>query len=146
MAMESKQLDARDYIVTWGEIILDGFADGTIITIAYDTEAVVKTQGAQGFTVAMVSAKDGGKITVVLSQASPINDRLSAIAALQRRKGIGLIKKPIVVAHKNGTTLAVGAEAWIMKVPDAPLADTHQNRDWAFDVAHLDAFIGGATR
>lgn len=146
MALESKQLDPRDLIVTWGEIILDGFADGTFVTITYDNEAVVKTQGSQGFTVAMVSARDGGKITCVLSQASPINDRLSAIAALQRRKGVGLIKKPLVVTHKNGTTLAIGAEAWIMKVPDSPFADTHQNRDWAFDIAHLDAFIGGATR
>lgn len=146
MALETKAYDARDVIITWGEIELEGAAPGTVVTIAYDTEAVKKTVGAQGFVVATVMANDGGSVTWVASQASPTNDRLSAVAALQRRRGVGLIKKPILVKHVNGTTLALGPEAWIMKVPDAAFGEEHQDREWKFDVAHLNAFIGGSSR
>ncbi len=146
MSLETKQYDARDVIITWGEIELEGPAPGTFVTIAYDEDAVVKTTGAQGFVVATVKANDGGSVTWTASQASPVNDRLSAIAALQRRKGVGLIKKPIFVKHVNGTTLAMGPEAWIKKVPDAAFGDEHESREWMFDIAHLEAFIGGSTR
>lgn len=146
MAEETLQYDARDVIVTWGEIELEGAAPGTFVVIKYDAEAVKKTRGAQNFVVAVVTGDDGGSVTWTASQASPVNDRLSAVAAIQRRKGVGLQKKPLMVKHTNGTTLAIAPEAWIKKVPDAGFGDDHETREWEFDCAHLDAFIGGSTR
>ena len=143
--LETKSYDARDVIVTWGELELEGPGEDTVVTIAYDEDAVTKTTGAQGFVVATINAAQGGMITWVASQASPTNDRLSAIAALQRRRGVGLQKRPILVKHVNGTTLATGT-AWIKKVPDAQFAKAHQTREWVFDVDRLEAFIGGSTR
>lgn len=146
MALETASYDARDVVITWGEIELEGAAPGTFVKITYDNDAVVKTVGAQGFVVATVKADDGGMIEWTASQASPVNDRLSAIAAIQRRKGAGLVKKPLMVKHINGTTLALGPEAWIKKVPDAAFGDEHETRVWGFDIAHLEANIGGSTR
>lgn len=146
MAQNTAQYDARDVTVTWGEIELDGASEGDFVTITYDEDAVKKTVGAQGYVVATINANDGGKITWTGSQGTPTHDRLSAIAALQRRKGAGLVKKPIMVRHNNGTTIALGAEAWIMKVPDTTFGAEHKDREWGFDIAHLDAFIGGSTR
>ncbi len=146
MALETKTYDARDVIIVWGEIELEGPAPGSFVTIAYDNDMVTKTTGAQGFVVATISAADGGSIKWTASQASPTNDRLSAVAALQRRKGVGLIKKPILVKHTNGTTLALGPEAWIKKSPDAAFGDSLEPREWDFDIPHLQAFIGGSTR
>ncbi len=146
MSLETKSYDARDVIITWGEIELEGPAAGSFVTIAYDTDMATKTTGAQGFVVVTLSAADGGMVKWTASQASPTNDRLSAVAVLQRRKGVGLIKKPIQVKHVNGTTLALGPEAWIKKTPDATFAAEAESREWEFDVAHLQAFIGGSTR
>src|ERR1043165_8616066 len=128
--MQSRTWDARDLIITWGAIALEGAGDGDVVTIAYNVDNVTLTAGAQGFMVANVSANNSGRITWSASEATPTNDRLSAIAALQRRKGAGLIKFPIMVKHTNGTTLAIGAEAWIVKSPDAPFGAEHQNREW----------------
>lgn len=144
--MESKTYDARDVIITWGEIILDGAGDGDTVTVAYNEDNVKLTAGSQGFMVATVSANNSGKVTWNASQASPVNDRLSAVAALQRRKGVGLIKKPIMVKHINGTTLAIGPEAWIVKVPDAAFGAELKNRDWMFECPQLEVFLGGSTR
>jgi hypothetical protein len=144
--METLSYDARDVVITWGEIELEGPAPGTFVTIVYDADAVTKTRGAQNFVVAIVTGNDGGSVTWTASQASPTNDRLSAIAALQRQKGVGLVKKPLQVKHVNGTTLAIGPEAWIKKVPDSAFGEEHESREWLFDVAHLNLFVGGSTR
>lgn len=146
MAEQTKAYDARDVVVTWGEIELDGAAPDSFVNVMYDEDAVKKTTGAQGFVCATVNANDGGALTWTASQASVCNDRLSAIAALQRQKGVGLIKKPLFLKHRNGTTIAIGPEAWIKKEPESPFGAEHQNREWAFDIAHLTLFLGGSTR
>lgn len=143
--MEPKSYDARDIIITWGEISLEGAGDGDIVTIAYNADNVTLTAGAQGFMVATVSANNSGRVTWSASQATPVNDRLSVIAALQRRKGIGLIKKTMQVRHTNGTTLARGL-AWIVKVPDTAFGDEHQNRSWMFELPNMELFVGGSLR
>lgn len=144
--METKSWDVRDLSITWGEIELEGAGPGTILTVAYAADAVVMTRGAQNFVVAVITGNDMGTVTWVASQASATNDRLSAIAALQRRKGVGLIKKPIFVKHTNGTTLVLGPEAFIQKVPDAPFGEEHNTREWVFGVPHLEVFLGGSSR
>ncbi len=146
MAEQTLSFDARDVVVSWGEIELQGAAPGTFVTVVYDDAQVKKTRGAQNFVIAVVTGNDGAKLTWTASQASPVNDRLSQIALLQLQPGVGLIKKPIFLKHINGTTLAVGPEAWIEKIPDSPFAEDHQNREWAFDVAHMRLFVGGSTR
>ncbi len=146
MAQTTKSYDARDVILTWGEIELDGAGDGTFVTLTYDEDAVTKHTGAQGHVTAVVNPNDGGAVTWVASQSSTANDRLSAIAALQRRKGVGLIKKPFMLKHRNGTTLAIGPETWIKKEPEVGFGEEHSNREWAFDIAHLVMFVGGSTR
>jgi hypothetical protein len=146
MASASYSFDARDVSITWGEVIIDGTGDGNFVTIAYNTDNVTLHKGAQGHMTAVLSSDDSGRVTVVLSQSSPTNDRLSGFAALQRRAGVGLIKKPIQIKHINGTTIAIGAEAWIVKAPDTVFGAEHQNREWMFEIPHLELFIGGSTR
>lgn len=147
MANETRSWDARDLSVSWGEIDLtDGVSDGSFVKLTYDVDHVTKHKGAQGHVTVLISADDGGSLTITLSQSSPTNDRLSAIAAAQRRKGVGLIRKPLLLKHINGTTLAVGPEAWIKKTPDTEFSDVHSNREWVLDIAHLNLFVGGSTR
>lgn len=144
--MQTLSYDARDVVITWGELELEGAAPGTFVTVTYNEDAVTLTAGAQGFMVATINANDSGAMTWTASQAAPVNDRLSAYAALQRTRGVGLIKKPLFLKHRNGTSIAVGPEAWIMKEPEAPFADEHQNREWSFTIPHLTLHIGGSTR
>ncbi len=146
MTVETKSYDARDIIITWGEVELEGATDGTFVVIEYDEDAVKKHTGAQGDVTVTISANDGGSVTWTGNQGTPTHDRLSAIAALQRKKGVGLIKKPILVKHTNGNTLVVGPEAWIKKVPKTEFGAEHNPREWIFDIAHLNLFVGSSNR
>lgn len=140
--MATQSYDARDIVITWGEVELTGSGDGDFVTIAYNTDNVTLHKGAQGYMTAVISSDDSGRVTWVGTQSTPTNDRLSAFAAQQRRAGVGLIKKPIQVKHVNGTTLASGAEAWIVKAPDTVFGADHKNREWMFEIPHLELFIG----
>lgn len=146
MAEQTRSFDARDVIVTWGPIQLQGAAPGSFVKVTYDEDAVTKTVGAQGAVVALVQANDGGSLTWTASQASPTNDLLSAQAALQRLPGVGVVKFPLFLRHINGTTIAVAPEAWIKKVADVEFSNEHTSREWMFDIAHLQLFAGGSTR
>lgn len=141
-----RQYDPRDIIVTWGEIILQGFSDGTFVNVKYDEAAVTKHVGAQGAVTATISANRGGKATFTLGQASSSNNPLSAYASLQRRPGVGLQKKPLLVKHINGTTLVSGPETWIETEPEIQFGAEHLPREWVFDIAELDTIIGGSVR
>lgn len=146
MTVETLTYDCRDVNIIWGALELEAPADGTFVTIDYDEDAVKKTAGAQGHVTATINANDGGSVTWVATQGTPTNDRLSAAAALQRKKdGPGLIKAPIIVKHVNGTTICTGM-AWIKKVAKAEFAAEATSREWVFDIDHLVMFVGGSTR
>ena len=144
--MALKQYDPRDVIVTWGPILFRGFSDGTFVTIEYDEDATTKHVGAKGDVTVTVSANRSGMGTVTLGQASPVNDQLSAILAIQRQPGAGLQKYPFMMKHVNGTTLASSAEAWIKKSPNGEFGDDHSPREWPFDFADLEMSVGGSVR
>ncbi len=141
-----KQFDLRDVIVTWGEHIIDGAGEGSFIKISYDEDATIEKVGGQGDVTVQVSANQKATATINLGQASSSNDKLSAAAALQRRPGIGLVKKPLTVRHINGTTLAFAAEAWIRKEAEIDFGDDLGDREWPLGLAKLEVFVGGSLR
>jgi hypothetical protein len=144
--MPVKQYDPRDVIITWGPIIIEGVADGTFVAIEFDEDAATKHVGAQGDVTVTISANRGAGAMITLGQASPSNDKLSAAAALQRRRGNGLVKMPFTVKHINGTTLASTPEAWIKKEPAVEFGQEHSNREWALDIGELTLAVGGSLR
>lgn len=144
--MSNTQFDLRDVTVTWGEHIVDGASDGDFINLKYDNDAVTEHEGGQGDVTVMVSASRKGTATISLGQGSTSNDKFSAAAALQRQRGVGLIKKPLTVTHKNGTTVGFAPEAWIRVLPEGAFGDSHKGREWVLGCAKLELFIGGSLR
>jgi hypothetical protein len=138
--------DLRDLIATWGEVMFDaGAGDGNFITIAYDNPVVAEHEGAQGDVTVMVTTSKKGTATIVLGQASPLNDLLSAAAAITRSGG-GLVKKPLMVTHTKGTFKAFAKTAYIRETPEAAFGNEHQNREWVLGLADLELHIGGGVR
>jgi hypothetical protein len=145
MSDETLQYDARDVVLTWGAIELTGAAPGSFVKIAYDEDMAKKTVGAQGQVCVTINANDGGSITWTGGQQTDTNDKLSAIAVVQRKRGAPLFTAPILLKHVNGTTIAAGL-AWIKKTADVEFGAEHGNREWPFDIDHLELFVGGSTR
>lgn len=129
-------------VVTFGSLILSGYADGAMIAAQRDEDAYSKVVGSQGDTVRVRNRNRNGMVTVNLQQSSPINTALSAIAALDEVSNLGV--KPLQIKDLNGTTLVAAPAAWIRKVADVALSQSAENREWIFDCYNMGVLVGGS--
>lgn len=140
-----KEFCITDLIITLGPVIVDGEgADGELITIAYDGDAVTEHEGIHGDMTVLITKSKKGTATLRVGQASTINDKLSAFANAQRANG-SLARFPFTARHTKGTFHAE-ATGYIRKEPDAAYGDSHQVREWAIGLHGLTMFVGGSVR
>lgn len=122
-------------------IPFEGFADGTVITVAYNNPAATDLVGGDGEGARAMSNDFSGTVTCVLMQTSATNAALSAIARADRENGQGVYT--LMVKDGSGTSIAQCETAWIEKIPDAEYGRELTNRTWVFKTDDLDSFIGG---
>lgn len=122
-------------------IIFTQFAKGTFITVEYDTDAYTDDVGAAGDVVRVRSADERATIKAVLMAASPTNDALSALAALDRATGQGV--GPAFVKDPTGTSKHSAENAWIKKVPAKPYSTEADTVEWEIRCAKLKHNVGG---
>lgn len=117
--------------MTFGGVIVQGFADGDKITVEFLEERVTHTVGPDGDVVAVVNNNRMVTVTCLLQPGSPTNQRLSEIAAAQAATG-RIPFQPLAIQDLNGTTLISIAQAWISQVPGVAYAKEAGDRTWTF--------------
>lgn len=137
------EYDPTRVVFAWGEItITTGWAPDSFIEIEHDEDAFTKQVGAGGEVTRTRNANEAGSVTVRLLQGSVFNSLLSAAAKLDRRVGGGI--KPLMIKDLLGNTLVLAEHAWIRKIAPSPFAKEAGEREWVFDCADLDPFVGGS--
>jgi hypothetical protein len=136
-----KTYDPKLVLVSFGEVAITGFAEGTFVAVARDEDAFSKLVGSGGDVVRSRNRNRSGSVTVTLIHGAPENDLLAAIAVQDELSGTGV--RPVMVKEANGTTLCAGQSAWVRKSADAEYAKEAGSREWTFDVAELDMYVGG---
>lgn len=139
------QFDLTDVILTWGSFMIDGAGDGNFVSIAYDSPRVNEHEGGHGDVTVLLTKSKKGTATIVLGQASRSNDYFAAALAAQQNGG-GLIKHPLTLTHKFGTSKAFARTAYVRETPELAFGMEHNNREWALGLADLELFIGGSVR
>lgn len=139
--MSVRTFDPGQVIVSVGGVPMSGYADGTFLSVDRDEQMFTKVVGADGTTTRVKSNNRSGTMTLTLKQSSPSNDVLSAFAALDESVNAGVV--PILVKDLSGTTIFFSATGWIQKYPTAEFAKEISNREWIFDLADIDVFVGG---
>ncbi len=140
--MAVKTFDPGQVVISFGGVVLSGYADGTFIMVERSSDAFSKVVGAGG-DVARVRNRDrSGRVTVTLMQTSLTNDRLSAIAAQDELAGTGV--GPLLIKDLGGTTLISAQSCWIAKVPNQEFGKEFSNREWIFDTSDLEILVGGS--
>lgn len=124
----------------FGGIGLNGFSDGSMIVITPNEDAMTLNVGADGEATVVVNANQSFGIRVTLQQASPINDYLSSIWALNR-KGVGF--RPFMLRDRRGTTFFSAPYTWVKKLPELQYNKEQQNREWELETNYADLIIGG---
>lgn len=133
--------DPKKVIITFGAVVLTGYAEGTFVTIARSGDLFEKTKGADGGVDRVNKNAFDYAVTATIRQTSPTNAVLSAIAAADQISNAGVL--PLVVRDLNGTTLFTAAQAWIAKDPDDEFSDTISDREWRFDTGPAAKLTGG---
>lgn len=137
-----RNYDPQRIVVTWGSIIMQGYATDSFVEVAREVETFTKQTGAGGDVTRTRNRNRSGTVTVRLMQASPTNDLLAARLRLDEQTGLGYA--PLTVQDLNGTTLHSAPNAWIQKPADDARGAEAGELEWIFDCDVLDMFNGGA--
>jgi len=133
--------DPKKVILTVGGTPINGYADGTFISVERENDTFTKQSGADGQVARAKTNDKTGMLTVTLQQTSLSNDTLSAIMKLDETTGNGVV--PISLTDKRGTTKMIAAQGWIRKPPVIEEAKEVSSREWTIDLANMEVFVGG---
>lgn len=140
--MDMKPVDLKQQILTLGGIKAQGFADGDACTIEFDGPAWNYTPGSDGEAVRSRNYNRSAIVTIRTIQSSAVNDLLSALHNLDLNAPNGAGVVPFQLVDIFGTTLLVGAQAWIESPPNVTVASTGQPREWKIRVHQLEGNWG----
>lgn len=139
--MSVKTYDPAAVNIIFAGIPIDGFADGTFITVARDNPSYNLSIGSDGEGARAKSNDKSGTVTITLMQNSRTNDLLSALSIADELSGDGI--GPFLMKDLSGRTLCAAETAWLEKPSDVEFAREITNREWVIKTDALDIFAGG---
>lgn len=142
MATETRIYDPDQIVCIFAGILIQGFAEDSIVKVEYDAEAFKKKTGLDGLTTRSKTRNAGAKITFTLMQGSPSNEQLSALHNLDLIAPGGAGVGEVQVKDLQGTSLHHAQTAWIEKFPDSEYGAEVGTREWVIDCGALDSTIG----
>lgn len=142
MATAFSTYDFDQYVITFNGIILDGWAEGTALTIAPEADFFNDVTGIDGRVSRSKSMDNRWTATVNLLQTSTANEFLSSLLTLDLNAPNGAGVGAFIVKDIYGTTTFVGANAWISRPPDLTFESNATTRTWLIRIANGIMFIG----
>lgn len=140
--MAVKTYDLKNVVIIFKGETLEGFGETDVIEIEQDEDAYTKQIGADGHGTRSKTNNEAGFATLKLAQTSLANDKLSAIAELDRLGGNGV--GAFLVNDLSGTSLHTAQTAWIRKKANAAYSRDAGEREWIFDTDKMGLnLIGG---
>jgi hypothetical protein len=133
--------DFKKCLVLVGGIRIQGFADGEGVSVELDDDLYSKVTGADGDVSRARRHGLAGNGKVTLAQTSQSNDVLMGFAIADRTDNAGVV--PFMIKDILGTTAIFVPYAWVKKPPAFTAGKEITNREWMFDFANTELFIGG---
>lgn len=136
-----KTYDPGQHFINFLGIQLNGFADGTYLTVKRMSDAFSSVAGAGGEVARVRNRDKRGEITFSCLASSPVNDLLMAAALLDEESGAGV--GVFSMMDGNGTTVVNAPNTWVKKIPDLEESKELPTREWTLECEDLDLFVGG---
>lgn len=131
----------QDVTVVFAGIPISGFAKGTFVSWARNSDSFTPSVGSAGEGGRAASGDKSGSVTLTTMQTSPVNGVLSALAKADEETGDGV--GLLAIKDLSGLSIITGPEAWLRKPADGELSNELTNREWIFDMIELEIFDGG---
>lgn len=134
MANRLARYNAALVAITAGGVNIQGYADGSFCEIEDITEAWNEVCGTDGEVGRGANNDRRLKVLIKLLQTSISNAVLTQLFNTDRNTPNGA-PFSCQVEETSGGSLAVGAEAWIMKIPNAEYDRGVKVREWEIHIA-----------
>jgi len=131
----------KKVLLSWGPILFEGYADGSMIEAVRNNQAVNLAIGSTGDGCRAISNDKSGTVTVNLLQSSLTNGLLNAQAIIDEESGDAVY--PLFLKDLSGLDAVVAESAWIQKNADATYARETENRTWILETDSLNILVAG---
>lgn len=121
--------------------LITGYSDDSSVTVERMTDTWTDQVGTDGYVTRAKSNDTRGTVTLNLTQTSPSNDDLQALATADEMSDTGA--GPFLMRDASGRTICSGDTCWITKPPSLEFGRNVTNRQWVIRVANLVIFTGG---
>lgn len=128
-------------LIVAGQII-EGFMDGTFVTVSRDEDTFTPFTGAGGETARTRNRNATGKIVVTVMQTSEANNTLSGLH--NQDELLGIPPGPAMLKDNLGTTILGGDSCYLLKPADVSFGKEYQGREWTIVVPKLQGTVGGS--
>lgn len=133
--------DPHALSIICGGYIIEGFADGTFLTVDRNEDSWMLKMGADGMGTRAKSNNRSGRAVMTLLQSSKSNDDLSALAELDELGNAGVV--PLFVRDASGRTIITALSCWLIRPAPAEFGKEVSNRVWTLESDNIQIFNGG---
>lgn len=136
-----KTFDFKQVSTIFGGRILQGFADGEVISVEPQSDDFTEFVGADGEVTRSKSNNNLHLVTIRLSQTSDSNDILMGFSIADKKSNAGVV--PFLIKDQNGRSLISAEQAYIKRRPNMGMGVETGTREWIIALPDPDFFVGG---
>lgn len=134
--------DPAQLAIVFAGIPVDGFADGTFLSVEQNEDSFSLQVGTDGEGCRSKSNNRSGRVTFTLGQWSKTNDLLSAVHQVDINSPNGDGIGPLLIKDMSGTSIYAAEKAWIVKPPAAAFGREAESREWVIETNDLQQLHG----
>lgn len=144
MANALKIYSANEVSINFAGIPIDsGRGDDEFASWDQDEDSFTYKAGIDGEGTRSENRNRKTRVTLTLMQSSDGNAKLSAIHNGDVKVGNGLGVAPFMIRDRQGTTLLISPQAWVVKPPAQTRGKEVGTVQWLIDVHDPERFDGG---
>lgn len=128
-------------IIFAGIMQVEGYVDGTFISISKDIAPFQSTTTADGVIARRYINSQSYTLTLTLHSASPFNDIMTKLWQLDELTQKA--KFPVIIKDQMGSSLFISTTSWIEGLPSLDFANSISERTWTIKCAQAIINIGG---
>jgi len=128
-------------ILLAGIVPVEGYVDGTFISISKDIPPFTSSLSADGATSRVHRSSGTYTINLALMATSPINDILTKLWQIDEITKMG--KWPLMVKDQIGSSIFFAPTCWIEQPPNLSYSTSLGERDWIIKCSDAVVNIGG---
>ncbi len=142
--MATKDYDPLKVAITINGQTVEGFADGTYISVSRNNQSWTVQSGASGETARAKSNDRSGIVELTLMQTSAFNDILSGLFFSDEGE-LNAGKFVFALIDQNGNTNLAADQMWVQQPPTVEFGKELGDRVWTLETGSLLYISAGGT-